>query len=120
MRRLMLAVAVTAALTLSVAAPAVAAPEKNPYAFEVTVVCPSGTWDVITTGKVGWQIVGPTGAIGVLMGGTHHFTDELGVTHSVDYATPRGLADKLQECTIDRPGSWWGPAYILMTPNSPS
>jgi len=114
----MLAVAVTAALTLSVAAPAVAAPEKNPYAFEVTVVCPSGTWDVITTGKVGWQIVGPTGAIGVLMGGTHHFTDELGGTHSVDYATPRGLADKLQKCTIERPGSGWAPAYILMTPNS--
>ncbi len=38
MRRLMLAVAVTAALVLSMAAPAAAAPTNNPWAFEVTMM----------------------------------------------------------------------------------
>jgi uncharacterized low-complexity protein len=121
MRRLMLAVAVTAALVLSTAAPAVAAPTKNPNAFTVTVTCDGVTWEATTNGKVGWPLDGPAGATrGIMFGGTH--TVEFGgQVYTEEYAPPPGLAGKLQTCRIERPlqpngYSLWDPAYVLPTP----
>jgi len=125
MRRLMLAVAVTAALTLSTAAPAVAAPTKNPNAFDVTMTCGDEFHDT-TTGKVGFLEDGPAGAIGMAFGGTYYLytaDDELVLT--VVVAPPPGLLQlgKLEACTSyvthGDTYSVWDPLYIMRTPNSP-
>ena len=127
MRRLMLAVAVTAALVLSTAAPAVAAPTKNPNAFTVTVTCGNESWQDTTTGKVGFLEDGPAGAIGMAFGGTYYLytTADEELVLTVEVAPPPGLLQlgKLEACTSyvthGDTYSVWDPLYIMRTPNSP-
>lgn len=119
MRRLMLAFAVTAALGLAVAAPAVAAPEQNPLALNLTVTCGSDTFDAIGVGRPGWLLEAPEGTTpGLLMGGTHTITVGGQEVYSETFAPPSGLVDKLEMCRIERSFepdglSVWYPAYIF-------
>ncbi len=124
----MLALAATAALVLSMAAPAAAAPaaaapERSPWAFNATVKCGDQSWDVVTTGKIGWLAEGPAGPpVGVLLGGIRTATVG-GQASTLVFAPPPGLADKWVVCTIvrdlgDGDSATWDPAYILLTPAS--
>jgi opacity protein-like surface antigen len=118
MRRLMLAVAVSATLALAMAAPAVAAPEQNPWAFPLTVTCDNDTFEVITTGKVGFPVDGSEGTSGISFGGTHTIFIDGQVVSQETYAPPPGLVGKLEVCRSERPFepnglSVWDPLYIL-------
>jgi hypothetical protein len=127
MRRLILAITVTAALALSVAAPAAAAPDRNQWAFEVTVTCGAEIFHNTTTGKVGFMEDGLPGAIGIAFGGTYHryntADDELLLT--VEAPPPPGLLaqGKLEMCKshVDWGDTYteWDPLYIMRTPNFP-
>jgi hypothetical protein len=126
MRRLMLAIAVTVALALSVAAPAVAAPERNPLQLHFTVTCGSNPpVETIGVSQPGFELEGPAGTTGIFFGGTLTVYDSGGQVvegEGFSVAPPPGLADKLQTCTLvrylDDGGSRvWDPAYIMLTPN---
>jgi hypothetical protein len=128
MRRLILAITVTAALALSVAAPAAAAPDNNPWAFEVTVTCGNDVAHNLTTGRVGFMDDGLPGAIGIAFGGTWHLyntaDDELLLT--VEAPPPPGLLalGRLEVCKshVDWGDTYteWDPLYVMRTPNSPN
>lgn len=134
MKRLILAVAVTGVLVMSMAAPAVAAPTQNPRAFVVTITCGGETFHDTTTGKVGFLEDWP-GTAGMAFGGTYHlYTKGVdGVANTADdvllltlqAAPPPGLLElgKLEACTsfVDWGDEYsvWDPLYIMRTPNSP-
>jgi len=127
MRKLMLAVAVTAALVLSVAAPAAAAPTNNPNAFYVEMTCGNDTFVDTTTGTVGFLEEGVPGAIGMAFGGVRSlYTKEGELLFTLDIAPPPGLLamGKLEACTahVDFGDTYaeWGPLWIMRTPNFPS
>ena len=123
----MLAVAVTAALVLSVAAPAAAAPEKNPYAFYVEMTCGNDTFVDTTTGKVGFLPDVMPGAMGMAFGGIRSlYTNEGELILTLEFAPPPGLLalGKLEACTayVDWGDAYavWDPIWIMPTPNFPS
>ncbi len=131
----MLAVAVAAAFTLSMIAPAAAAPTNNPWAFEVTVTCGTDEFHDTTTGKVGFEENWP-GTIGVAFGGTYHYyskgadgvadTADDALLFTLDASPPPGLlaVGKLEACTsfVDWGDEYsvWDPLYVLRTPANPS
>lgn len=116
----MLAFAVTATLGLSMAAPAMAAPERNPRVLTFTVTCGSDTWDVTTTGEIGWPVEASPGTTpAILTGGTFSRTYDDGTVVTATVAPPLGLAGKVQTCRIEGPLEPIGyhtvvdPAYVL-------
>jgi opacity protein-like surface antigen len=126
MRRLMLALAVTAALVLSVAAPAAAAPEKNPMAGSFRVTCDNGeTWTTtigLPFAGEGWLLDGPPGTTPHrVLGGDYTLTFFDGTVLELTFAPPPGLADKWLVCRIEGPlepidhTTVIDPAYILKT-----
>jgi hypothetical protein len=127
MRRLMLAVTTAAALALTMAAPAVAAPEQNPALHTVTITCGNDTWNVISAhAGLGWLVDGPPGTTpDKLVGGHATFFDQPDGTVLFDAwaAPPSGLEGKYQTCTVAGwgPGDAfyevWDPAYVLLTPH---
>jgi hypothetical protein len=125
MRRLIRAAAVTVALTLSVAAPVVAAPEQNPALHTVTVTCGDQTWEVISAkAGLGWLSDGPAGTTpDKLVGGTLTFTFNDGSAFTATIAPPAGLEGKFETCTLEGWGPGhafyevWDPAYIKLTPH---
>jgi hypothetical protein len=128
MRRLILASAVTAVLVMSMAAPAAAAPDKNPYAFYTEVTCGNETFVDTTTGKVGFLPDVMPGAIGIAFGGIRSLYtkegDDLIVTYN--FVPPPGLlaAGQLEACTayVDWGDNYalWDPIWVMRTPNYPS
>jgi hypothetical protein len=123
MRRLMLALAVTAVFGLALAAPAAAAPEQNPGAFTGTLTCGSHTFDMISTGFVAWPVDGTAGTPPALaLGGTltiYDANDQVVDTFTV--AVPPGLVDKAQTCRFERQAGdtlrVWDPFYVLWPSN---
>src|SRR5512143_1870583 len=96
MKRLMLAVAVSAMFAMALAAPAAAAPVSDHTGFTLTVTCGSQTWDAISVGPVGWVVDGPAATTpGVSLGGTHTIYVDGQVVSVETYAPPSGLADRL-------------------------
>ena len=127
MRRLMLAFAVTAALVLSVVAPAAAAPTPNPWTFDVAITCDGETFVGTTTGKVGFLEEVSPGAVVMAVGGTRslYATDGDVLLFTLEFAPPPGLlvAGMVEACTayVDFGDAYavWHPLLIKRTPNFP-
>ena len=123
MRKLFLALAVGAALSLALAAPAVAEPEQNPSVLTYQVTCDGDSWTVIARGTPGWAVEGSAGTTpDLLVGG--HFTLTIGSdVFTWHDPLPPGLASMVQTCRVEGPLEPTGfhlviaPAYIMLTPH---
>jgi len=107
------------ALLVALAAPAVAAPTKKSYTWNVT--CGQNTFTVkAPLGAPGWPDISKSPIL--LEGGTFTVTEN-GVTSVFSDPVPSGLTDQVQTCSIDGPVGVdpnvlhisTDPAYMLFT-----